>query len=162
MPRRPGTVLFMVCAAIFMLMLDATVVTAALADIRTRFDASIDGLQWVVDAYSIPLAGLLLTFATLGDRFGRKRVFLAGMAVFTGASLALTLVGGIVQLDVQRAVQSVGAAMLFATALPLLSAAFSEPAARAKAIGVYGAPKYAAGVVPSSRRKAAMKALAVR
>ncbi|MFH8220975.1 MFS transporter [Streptomyces sp. NPDC018057] len=138
-PRRPGTVLFMVCAAIFMLMLDATVVTAALADIRTQFDASIDGLQWVIDAYSIPLAGLLLTFATLGDRFGRKRMFLAGMAVFTGASLALTLAGGIVQLDILRAVQSVGAAMLFATALPLLSAAFPEPAARARAIGVYGA-----------------------
>ncbi|MFY4723278.1 MFS transporter [Streptomyces sp. LaBMicrA B280] len=137
--RRSGLVLLLVCVAIFMLMLDATVVTAALADIRSRFDASIDGLQWVVDAYSIPLAGFMLTFATLGDRLGRKRMFLSGMAVFTGASLALTLASSIVQLDALRAVQGVGAAMLFATALPLLSAAFPEAAARAKAIGVYGA-----------------------
>jgi EmrB/QacA subfamily drug resistance transporter len=138
-PRRPGLVLFMVCVAIFMLMLDATVVSAALADIRADFDASIDGLQWVVDAYSIPLAGLLLTFATIGDRYGRKLMFIAGMVVFTGASLALTLSNTIVQLDVLRAVQSVGAAMLFATALPLLSVAFPEAGARAKAIGIYGA-----------------------
>ncbi|MER7921411.1 MULTISPECIES: MFS transporter [unclassified Streptomyces] len=136
---RPRTVLFLVCVAIFMLMLDATVVTAALAGIRAHFNASIDALQWVVDAYSIPLAGFMLTFATLGDRFGRKRMFLTGMAVFTVASLALTLVGTIVELDVLRAVQGVGAAMLFATALPLLSVAFPEPAPRAKAIGVYGA-----------------------
>jgi EmrB/QacA subfamily drug resistance transporter len=138
-PRRPGLVLFMVCVAIFMLMLDATVVSAALADIRTDFNASIDGLQWVIDAYSIPLAGLLLTFATLGDRFGRKRLFVVGMIVFTGASLALTLSNTIVQLDVLRAVQSIGAAMLFATALPLLSVAFPAAGARAKAIGIYGA-----------------------
>jgi len=138
-PRGPGLVLFMVCVAIFMLMLDATVVSAALADIRSDFDASIDGLQWVVDAYSIPLAGLMLTFATLGDRLGRRRMFVAGMLVFTAASLALTLAGGIVQLDVLRVVQGIGAAMLFATALPLLSVAFPEARARAKAIGVYGA-----------------------
>src|SRR5437870_9810253 len=108
-PRRPGLVLLMVCVAIFMLMLDATVVTAALNDIRLDFNASIDGLQWVIDAYSIPLAGVVLTFATLGDRFGRKKMFVAGMFVFTAASLALTLAGSILQLDIMRAVQSVGA-----------------------------------------------------
>ncbi|MEU4244409.1 MFS transporter [Actinoplanes sp. NPDC026619] len=138
-PRRPGLVLFMVCVAIFMLMLDATVVSAGLADIRADFDASIDGLQWVIDAYSIPLAGLLLTFATIGDRFGRKRMFVAGMFVFTAASLALSVSGTILQLDILRAVQSVGAAMLFATALPLLSVAYPGAGARAKAIGLYGA-----------------------
>jgi EmrB/QacA subfamily drug resistance transporter len=147
MPRRPGLVLFMVCVAIFMLMLDATVVSAALADIRKDFDTSIDGLQWVIDAYSIPLAGLLLTFATLGDRFGRKRMFLAGMAVFTASSLAMTLADTIVQLNILRAVQSVGAAMLFATALPLLSVAFPTAAARAKAIGIYGAVMAGAAVL---------------
>ncbi|WP_186777836.1 MFS transporter [Streptomyces salinarius] len=137
--RRPGLVLFMVCVAIFMLMLDAMVVSAALADIRSEFNASIDGLQWIVDAYSIPLAGLMLTFGTLGDRFGRKRLFITGMIVFTAASLALTLADGIVALDVLRVVQGVGAAMLFATALPLLAVAFPEAGARAKAIGIYGA-----------------------
>lgn len=136
---RPGWVLFMVCTAIFMLMLDATVVSAALADIRTDFDANIDGLQWVIDAYALPLAGLLLTLATAGDRFGRKRVFLCGMAVFTGASLALVLSGTILQLNLLRAVQGIGAAMLFATALPVLAVAYPDDRARAKAIGVYGA-----------------------
>ncbi|MFB7715838.1 MFS transporter [Nocardia sp. NPDC056100] len=136
---RPGLVLFMVCTAIFMLMLDATVVSAALADIRNDFDSSIDGLQWVIDAYALPLAGLLLTLGSAGDRFGRKRVFLSGMAVFTASSLALVLAGTILQLNVLRAVQGIGAAMLFATALPLLAVAYPESHARARAIGVYGA-----------------------
>ncbi|WP_327351074.1 MFS transporter [Streptomyces sp. NBC_01304] len=147
MPRRPGLVLFMVCVAIFMLMLDAMVVSAALGEIRADFDASIDGLQWVVDAYSIPLAGVLLTFATLGDRYGRKRMYVAGMLVFTAASLAMTLSGSIVQLDVLRVVQGIGAAMLFATALPLLAVAFPEAKARAKAIGTYGAVMASATVL---------------
>lgn len=146
-PRRPGLVLFAVCVAIFMLMLDAMVVSAALADIRADFDASIDGLQWVVDAYSIPLAGVLLTFATLGDRYGRKRLYVAGMTVFTASSLAMTMAGGIVLLDVLRMVQGFGAAMLFATTLPLLAVAFPEPKARAGAIGVYGAVMASATVL---------------
>ncbi|MEV3856701.1 MFS transporter [Streptomyces sp. NPDC050095] len=146
-PRRPGLVLFMVCTAIFMLMLDTMVVSAALADIRSDFDASIDGLQWVVDAYAIPLAGVLLTFATLGDRYGRKRMYVLGMVVFTGSSLAMTMAGGIVQLDVLRVVQGIGAAMLFATALPLLAVAFPEAGARAKAIGTYGAVMASATVL---------------
>ncbi|MEV6964056.1 MFS transporter [Hamadaea sp. NPDC051192] len=144
--RRAGLVLLLVCGAIFMLMLDATVVTAALSDIRHDFSAGIDGLQWVIDAYSIPLAGVLLTFATAADRFGRKRMFVAGMILFTASSLALTLADTIVQLDVLRAVQGVGAAMLFATALPLLAEAFPDQKARAKAIGAYGAVMAAATV----------------
>ncbi|MFE3517701.1 MFS transporter [Streptomyces sp. NPDC059166] len=145
--RRPGPVLFMVCVAIFMLMLDAMVVSAALAEIRAEFHASIDGLQWVVDAYSIPLAGVLLTFATLGDRYGRKRLYVAGMVVFTASSLAITMAGGIVALDVLRMVQGIGAAMLFATTLPLLAVAFPEAKPRAKAIGVYGAVMASATVL---------------
>ncbi|MEV6254196.1 MFS transporter [Nocardia sp. NPDC051911] len=138
-PLRAGLVLVMVSGAIFMMMLDLTVVSAALADIRADFDTSIDGLQWVIDAYAIPMAGLLLTFATLGDRFGRKRLFIAGMVVFTASSLALALAGSILQLNVLRAVQSVGSAMIFATALPLLAVAYPDAGKRAKAIGVYGA-----------------------
>ncbi|MFI7004669.1 MFS transporter [Nocardia sp. NPDC050175] len=146
-PRRgAGLVLFMVCSAIFMLMLDATVVSATLADIRTDFNTSIDGLQWVIDAYAIPLAGVLLTFATVGDRYGRKRMFVIGMVVFTASSLALSLSETILQLNILRAVQGVGAAMLFATALPLLSVAFPDSAKRAKAIGIYGAVMAGASV----------------
>ncbi|MFF1400827.1 MFS transporter [Streptomyces sp. NPDC058287] len=146
-PRRPGLVLSMVSVAIFMLMLDTMVVSAALADIRADFDASIGGLQWVVDAYSIPLAGVLLTFAALGDRHGRKRLFIAGMVVFTASSLAMMTAGGILQLDLLRMVQGIGAAMLFATSLPLLAAAFPEAEARARAIGVYGAVMASATVL---------------
>ncbi len=144
--RRPALVLSLVSIAVFMLMLDTTVVTAALADIRADFDCSIDGLQWVIDAYAIPLAGVLLTFATVGDRFGRKRLFVTGMTVFTASSLALSMSGSLIQLNVLRAVQGVGAAMLFATALPLLAVAFPDSRERAKAIGVYGAVIAAASV----------------
>lgn len=144
--RRPVLVLSLVSIAVFMLMLDTTVVTAALADIRTDFGSSLDGLQWVIDAYAIPLAGALLTFATLGDRFGRKRVFVTGMAVFTASSLALSLSGSLVQLNTLRAVQGVGAAMLFATALPLLAIAYPDASKRARAIGVYSAVMAAASV----------------
>lgn len=144
--RRPALVLSLVSIAVFMLMLDTTVVTAALADIRADFDCSIDGLQWVIDAYAIPLAGVLLTFATVGDRFGRRRLFVTGMTVFTASSLALSLSGSLIQLNVLRAVQGVGAAMLFATALPLLAVAFPDSRERAKAIGVYGAVMAAASV----------------
>jgi EmrB/QacA subfamily drug resistance transporter len=136
----------MVCSAIFMLTLDATVVSATLADIRADFHTSIDGLQWVIDAYAIPLAGVLLTLATVGDRYGRKRLFVIGMGVFTASSLALSLSETILQLNILRAVQGVGAAMLFATALPLLSVAFPDPAKRAKAIGIYGAVMAGASV----------------
>ncbi|MFI6165525.1 MFS transporter [Nocardia sp. NPDC051052] len=137
----PGATLclVMVCMANFMLLLDATIVTAALADIRSEFDATIGGLQWVIDAYSLPLAGLSLTFAVLADRHGRKRVFLAGLAVFTGSSLALALSTSIAMLDVLRAVQGIGAAMLFAAALPLLAVVYPGREARLKAIGIYGA-----------------------
>lgn len=144
--RRPRLVLTLVCVAVFMLMLDTTVVTAALAGIRADFDSSIDGLQWVVDAYAIPLAGVLLTFATFGDRFGRKRLFLIGMAVFTVSSLVLATSGSVLELNVLRAVQGGGAAMLFATAIPLLAATFPEAEERATAIGIYGAVMAAATV----------------
>jgi EmrB/QacA subfamily drug resistance transporter len=136
---RPALVLTLVCAAIFMLMLDATVVAAALAGIRADFHTSIDGLQWVIDAYALPLAGLLLTFATVGDRYGRKRVFVAGMGVFTTSSLALSLAGTDLVLNGLRAVQGVGAAMLFATALPILADAYLEHRPRMRAIGIYSA-----------------------
>jgi EmrB/QacA subfamily drug resistance transporter len=135
----PRSVLAMVCGAIFMMMLDVTVVAAALDDIRADLGTSLDGLQWVIDAYSIPMAGVLLTVATLGDRFGRRRLFVAGVALFTASSLALALCRTILQLDLLRAVQSLGAALVFATALPLLAVAFPAAGPRARAIGVYSA-----------------------
>ena len=76
----PGLTLGVVCAAVFMLLLDVTIVSVALADLQRDLGASLADLQWVVDAYTLTLAGGLLTAATLGDRIGRRRIFLAGLA----------------------------------------------------------------------------------
>ncbi len=141
-----GWCLALVATSVFMLILDVTIVSAALADIRADFNASIDGLQWVIDAYALPLAGAMLAFAALGDRHGRRLLFLAGMSVFTLSSLALSLSGTILVLNLLRAVQGVGAAMLFAAALPLLAVAYPGRDARLKAIGIYGAVLASASV----------------
>jgi EmrB/QacA subfamily drug resistance transporter len=137
--RHPRWTLAVVCTATFMLLLDLTVVAVALSDIQTDFHADLGSLQWVVDAYTLPFAGLLLTAATLGDRVGRRRMFLLGMVVFTVGSLACALAWSPLVLDVTRALQGVGAAVLLGVSLPLIAAAFPEPKGRAAAIGVYGA-----------------------
>jgi EmrB/QacA subfamily drug resistance transporter len=137
--RHPRWTLAVVCAATFMLLLDLTIVAVALSDIQADFHADLGSLQWVVDAYTLPLAGLLLTAATLGDRIGRRRMYLVGMAIFTAGSAACALAWSPLVLDVTRALQGVGAALLFGVSLPLIAAAFPEPKARAGAIGAYGA-----------------------
>ncbi len=135
----PGWTLAVVCVATFMLLLDVTIVTVALSDIQRDFSADLGELQWVVDAYTLALAGLLLTAATLGDRIGRRRIFLAGMALFTAGSLGCALSWSPLSLDLIRAVQGAGGALLFGVALPLIGAAFPQPRARASAVGAFGA-----------------------
>lgn len=144
--RRGAWVLTITCVCVFMLMLDMTIVSAALAAIGDEFQASLDGLQWMIDAYGLPLAGLLLTAATFADRVGRKKVFITGLVVFTLASLGLVLSESLIQLNVLRAIQGSGAAMLFGTALPLIAAAFPDRGARVRAVGLYGAVMAAATV----------------
>ena len=138
-PTRRGWTLTIVCTAVFMLLLDVTVVAVALGDMQQSLDASLSDLQWVVDAYALSLACLLLTAATIADRIGRRRVFLAGMAAFTVGSLACALSTNALMLDLTRALQGVGGAMLFGTAVPIIGDAFREPKARATAIGIFGA-----------------------
>ena len=130
-----------------MLLLDVTIVSVALADIQRDLSADLAQLQWVVDAYTLTLAGLLLTAATLGDRIGRKRIFVAGLTLFTTASLACALAGDALVLNLLRAVQGIGGAALFGTAVPLLGAAFPTAAGRARAIGAFGATLAAATAV---------------
>src|ERR671938_221702 len=89
--QHPRWTLAVVCVATFMLLLDVTVVAVALSDIQADFGSDLGSLQWVIDAYTLPLAGLLLTAATLGARIGRRRIFLAGMAVFPPGSLPSSL-----------------------------------------------------------------------
>ncbi len=147
-PRvRPTWTLVLVCTAMFMLLLDLTIVTAALANIQKDLNSSLSSLQWVVDAYTLPVAGLLLTAATIGDRMGRRRLYLAGMTIFTLASLGCALAGDALMLNVIRAVQGLGAVMLFGVALPLIAAAFPDVKKRAGAIGAFGATLAAATAI---------------
>src|SRR3954468_13681221 len=112
--------LALVCTAAFMLLLDITVVSVALPSIQRDLPASLADLRWVSAAYALVLAVLLLPAATLGDRLGRRRLFLVGLVIFTGGSLACALATTPVQLELFRALQGVGGAVLFATATPLL------------------------------------------
>ena len=131
--------LAVVCAATAILMLDIAVVNTALPSIGADLHTGIGGLQWVVDAYTLALASVVLTAGSLADRFGRKRVFASGMIVFTLASVVCAAAGSIEMLEIARAVQGLGAAVLFATSLALLAAAFPAERARAQALAAYGA-----------------------
>ena len=107
----------------FMVSLDNLVVTTALPAMRTAFDASTSDLQWIVDAYTLPFAALLLTAAALGDRFGRRLIFVAGIAVFTAASAGCALATTVQALMVARAVQGAAGALVMTLSLALLAAA---------------------------------------
>src|SRR5215470_12406300 len=120
-------------AALFMGSLDNLVVTTALPSIRDHLHASLGDLQWTVNAYTLTFAVLLLTGATLGDRFGRRRVFVIGLGVFTAGSAAAALAPGIGWLIAARAFQGVGAAIVIPLTLTLLSAAV-PPARRVLAV----------------------------
>ncbi|MFE0465068.1 MFS transporter, partial [Kitasatospora sp. NPDC058965] len=137
--RAPGRgwTLAIVSIATFMLMLDLTVVNVALPDLRNSLHADFSGLQWVLDAYALTLAAFLLTGGSLADRLGRKRVFVAGFAVFTAASLACGAATDVLALNLARGVQGAGAAVLFAVGPALLGHEFRGKD-RAKAFGVFG------------------------
>jgi len=138
--------LLAVCIATFMLLLDITIVNTALPYIERGLDASFTDMQWVIDAYALGLAGLLLTGGSLADRFGRRLVFVIGLGVFTGASLVCGLAGSPLMLNAARAVQGIGGALMFATALALLANAFG-PNERGTAFGLWGATTGAAVAV---------------
>jgi EmrB/QacA subfamily drug resistance transporter len=131
--------LAVVCAATAMLMLDIAVVNTALSRIADDLDTGLSGLQWVVDAYTLALAATVLTAGSLADRLGRRRLFYAGLVLFTVTSAWCALAQDITMLNTARAVQGIGAAILFAVSLSLLANAFPEMKERAKALAVYGA-----------------------
>ncbi|MEU2245337.1 DHA2 family efflux MFS transporter permease subunit [Streptomyces sp. NPDC019224] len=122
----------------FMAALDNLVVTTALPSIRESLGGEMEELEWTVNAYTLTFAVLLMFGAALGDRFGRRRLFLAGLTVFTGASAAAALSPGINELIAFRAVQGVGAAIMMPLTLTLLTAAV-EPARRGMALGIFSA-----------------------
>ena len=134
--RRNGWTLGIVSVALFMVVLDNLVVSVALPTIHRDLGASIQSLEWTVNAYVLAYAVLLLTGAALGDRFGRKRMFLIGMAVFTSASAAAGLAPSTGLLVAARAVQGTGAALVTPLTLTLLAEAFPDER-RGMAIGVW-------------------------
>ncbi len=130
--------LIAVSVAIFMLLVDVTIVNVALPDIAADLDSTFSGLQWVIDAYALTLAAFLLTAGSLGDRIGRRTLFVVGIALFTAASLGCGLAGSPATLITFRALQGVGGAIMFATSLALLAAQY-RGRDRGTAFGVYGA-----------------------
>jgi EmrB/QacA subfamily drug resistance transporter len=130
--------LIAVCTATFMLLLDITVVNVALPDIQQSLHASFSDLQWVIDAYSLTLAAFLLTAGVVGDMFGRREVFAVGLGVFSVSSLVCGLSTSSLMLNLARAAQGVGGAIMFATSLALIAQAFSGKE-RGTAFGIYGA-----------------------
>jgi EmrB/QacA subfamily drug resistance transporter len=131
--------LLAVSVATFMLLLDITVVNVALPSIRKDLGASFSDLQWVVDAYALTLAALVLTAGSLADRFGRRRLFAGGLAVFSLASLLCALAPDPTFLNLARAFQGVGGAVMFAVSLALIAQEFPAGRERGTAMGMYGA-----------------------
>jgi EmrB/QacA subfamily drug resistance transporter len=127
-----------VCTGVFMLLLDITIVNVALPQIQDELNASLSDLQWVIDAYALSLAALLLTTGSLADLYGRRLLFVIGLVVFTAGSVACGAAPNIAFLQISRAFQGIGGAAMFATALALLAAAFHGKD-RGTAFGVFGA-----------------------
>jgi EmrB/QacA subfamily drug resistance transporter len=136
--ERKWWTLIAVCVATFMLLLDVTIVNVALPSIQASLHASFSDLQWVVDAYALTLAALLLTTGSLADLFGRRRMFLIGLVIFTFSSLLSGLASDPLWLNLARGAQGVGGAAMFSTSLALLGTAF-QGRERGTAFGAWGA-----------------------
>src|SRR4051812_38878230 len=129
--------LYVLCAGMLMIVLDATVVNVALPSIQTDLGFSQSDLAWVVNAYLIAFGGLLLLAGRLGDLIGQRRIFLIGVAVFTAASLACALAQGKGLLISARFVQGIGGALTLAVILGLIVRMFPDEQERARAFGIY-------------------------
>src|SRR5919202_1124946 len=130
--------LLAVCLGMLMLLLDITIVNVALPSIAADLDASFSDLQWTIDAYALSLAALMLVSGSLGDLLGHRKVFAAGLVVFSVSSLLCGLASGPLFLNVCRAVQGVGGAAMFATSLALIAQEF-RGRERGTALGLWGA-----------------------
>jgi EmrB/QacA subfamily drug resistance transporter len=139
--------LYVLCAGMLMIVLDATIVNVALPSIQDSLDFSQSNLAWVVNAYLIPFGGLLLLAGRMGDLLGQRRVFLIGLAIFTTASLICAASEGQAMLIGARFVQGIGGALASAVILGMIVTMFPEPREQAKAIGVYGFVASAGGSI---------------
>ncbi len=132
-------VLAICCLSLFIVGLDTTIVNVALPSIGRELHSSVSGLQWVIDAYTLVLASLLMLSGSTADRIGRRRTFQAGLAVFTAGSLLCSLAPGLGWLVAFRMVQAVGGSMLNPVAMSIITNTFTDRRERARAIGVWGA-----------------------
>ncbi len=136
--RRVKTLTLLVsCFGLFMIQLDLTVVNVTLRGIQAGLGAGVSGLQWVVDAYALLFASLMLSAGDLGDLFGHKRIFLLGLGVFVAGSALCALAPNTGMLIISRAIQGVGAAALLPASLAILNHAFTEQKERAQALGLW-------------------------
>jgi EmrB/QacA subfamily drug resistance transporter len=138
-PVRPNLILGICCCSLLMVSMDATIVNVGLPSIRHEFTASIASLQWIIDAYTMVVASLLMLAGSMADRFGRRRIFQLGMGIFMLGSLWCSTAGSINALIMARVLQALGATMLNPVAMSIITNTFVEPKARAKAIGIWGA-----------------------
>ncbi len=138
--RRHRIGILLICSlSLFIVGLDITIVNVALPSIGRELGAGISGLQWTVDAYTVVLASLLMFSGSMGDRLGRKGVFIAGLGVFSAASVLCSLAPTVELLVAARVLQAVGASMLNPVAMSIVTNTFTDPRERAQAVGVWGA-----------------------
>ncbi|MFI6374823.1 MFS transporter [Streptomyces sp. NPDC050546] len=138
-PRRRMLVLAICCMSLLIVSLDNTVLNVALPSMQQDLHASTSGLQWTIDAYTLVLASLLMLAGSTADRIGRKRVFMAGLVVFTIGSVLCSLAPNLEALVAFRMVQAVGGSMLNPVAMSIITNTFTDPRERARAIGAWGA-----------------------
>ncbi|MEZ0094146.1 MFS transporter [Streptacidiphilus sp. EB129] len=136
--RRRFLVLAICCMSLFIVGLDNTIVNVALPSIQRDLHASVSGLQWIIDAYTLVLASLLMLSGSTGDRIGRRRTFQFGLLLFTLGSLLCSLAPGLGWLIAARMIQAVGGSMLNPVAMSIITNTFTDPRERARAIGVWG------------------------
>ena len=135
---RPAAALISVCLGFFVIQLDVTIVNVALPAIQLQIGGSLAGLQWVVDAYTLALASIMLTAGSTADRVGARKVFTLGLAAFALGSAACAAAPALGVLVAARAVQGLGASAMLPCSLALLVHQFPDPRARARALGVWG------------------------
>ncbi|MEV4433037.1 MFS transporter [Streptomyces sp. NPDC049585] len=136
--RRRLLVLAICCISLLMVSLDNTILNVALPSMQRELHASVSGLQWTIDAYTLVLASLLMLAGSTADRFGRRRVFKTGLVLFTAGSVLCSLAPGLGWLVAFRMVQAVGGSMLNPVAMSIITNTFTDPRERARAIGVWG------------------------
>jgi len=136
--RRRALILAICCLSLLIVGMDATIVNVALPAIRAELHSGVSGLQWVIDAYTLTLASLLLLSGSTADRIGRRRTFQIGLVSFTAGSLLCSLAPTLQLLIIARIIQAVGGSMLNPVAMSIITNVFREPRERAKAIGIWG------------------------